>query len=223
MAGEDVDNLYMLAVELDRARLRYIMSISSLINEQMARPLSEDKRQMILAAATRLFAKEGVSASTARIAKEAGVAEGTVFIYFPTKDDLLNQLYLELKSQLRLAYANVLASTDLRQSLWQFWAAYVGWGLAKPVERQAMANLHLSNRISGQTRTLAAEGFKDVHGLLIQAQALGGLREQPIAFVGALMMAMAEASIDLISGDRELHETTSADGFSAFWRAIATT
>ncbi len=198
------------------------MSIQSLIDEQMARPLSEDKRQMILAAATRLFAKEGVSASTARIAKEAGVAEGTVFIYFPTKDDLLNQLYLELKSKLRLAYANVLASTDLRQSLWQFWAAYVGWGLANPVERQAMANLHLSNRVSGQTRALAAEGFKDVHELLIQAQALGGLREQPIAFVGALMMAMADASIDLISGDRELHKTTSADGFSAFWRAIAT-
>jgi len=36
------------------------------------------------------------------------------------------------------------------------------------------------------------------------------------------MMAMAEASIDLISGDRELHKMISADGFSAFWRAIAT-
>jgi AcrR family transcriptional regulator len=51
----------------------------------MARPRSEDKRNAILEAATEVVAEQGVSAPTARIAKRAGVAEGTLFTYFENK------------------------------------------------------------------------------------------------------------------------------------------
>ena len=67
----------------------------------MARPLSEDKRTAILEAATEMVAMLGVSAPTAKIAKDAGVAEGTLFTYFANKDELLNRLYQELKTDLR--------------------------------------------------------------------------------------------------------------------------
>ncbi len=62
----------------------------------MARPKSEDKKQALLEAATAAFAQSGIAASTALIARNAGVAEGTLFRYFATKDDLLNALYLGL-------------------------------------------------------------------------------------------------------------------------------
>ena len=58
----------------------------------MARPLSENKRNAILNAATQAVAALGTGASTAGIAKGAGVAEGSLFTYFSNKDDLLNQL-----------------------------------------------------------------------------------------------------------------------------------
>ena len=66
----------------------------------MARPRSEDKRAAILEAAAEAVAVLGVSAPTAKIAKGAGVAEGTLFTYFANKNELLNQLYLELKTDL---------------------------------------------------------------------------------------------------------------------------
>lgn len=66
----------------------------------MARPKSEDKKQALLEAATAAFAQSGIAASTALIARNAGVAEGTLFRYFATKDDLLNALYLHLKQDL---------------------------------------------------------------------------------------------------------------------------
>jgi AcrR family transcriptional regulator len=40
------------------------------------------------------IAEDGIDASTAGIAKAAGVAEGSLFRYFPDKDTLLNELYL---------------------------------------------------------------------------------------------------------------------------------
>lgn len=45
----------------------------------MARPKSEDKKQALLDAATTAFAQSGIAASTALIARKAGVAEGTLF------------------------------------------------------------------------------------------------------------------------------------------------
>jgi AcrR family transcriptional regulator len=45
----------------------------------------------------RAFAQSGIAASTSAIARSAGVAEGTLFRYFATKDELLNELYLSIK------------------------------------------------------------------------------------------------------------------------------
>ena len=67
----------------------------------MARPRSEDKRNAILDAATHVFAERGLTAApTSEISKQAGVAEGTLFTYFKTKEDLINALYREIKLEL---------------------------------------------------------------------------------------------------------------------------
>ena len=66
----------------------------------MARSKSDDKREAILSAAISAFADGGLSAPTSAISKAAGVAEGTLFTYFPTKDDLLNALYRQIKLEL---------------------------------------------------------------------------------------------------------------------------
>jgi AcrR family transcriptional regulator len=49
----------------------------------MARPLSDAKRNAILATATSAIAASGLAASTKAIARDAGVGEGTLFVYFP--------------------------------------------------------------------------------------------------------------------------------------------
>jgi AcrR family transcriptional regulator len=67
----------------------------------MARPRSEDKQKAILDAAVEEFAVRGVwSTPTSAISKAAGVAEGTLFTYFATKDVLVNALYRALKLEL---------------------------------------------------------------------------------------------------------------------------
>jgi TetR/AcrR family fatty acid metabolism transcriptional regulator len=53
-----------------------------------------DKYQRILEAAISVFAEQGFFQSTiAQIAKEAGVADGTIYLYFKNKDDILVQFY----------------------------------------------------------------------------------------------------------------------------------
>jgi len=50
----------------------------------------EATKARLVEVATRVFAKEGIAgSSTATIAKAAEVSHGTVFVHFPTRDDLL--------------------------------------------------------------------------------------------------------------------------------------
>ena len=53
-----------------------------------------NKYHMILEAAVKVFARQGFHQSTvAQIAKEAGVADGTIYLYFKNKDDILVQFF----------------------------------------------------------------------------------------------------------------------------------
>ena len=55
-----------------------------------------DKRERILAAAERIFARHGFfAARVSEIAKEAGVADGTIYLYFDGKEDLLVNIFRE--------------------------------------------------------------------------------------------------------------------------------
>lgn len=60
-----------------------------------------DKRERILKAAVRVFARKGFYATrVSEIAKAAGVADGTIYLYFKNKDDVLISLYDDRISRL---------------------------------------------------------------------------------------------------------------------------
>src|ERR1041384_7414408 len=72
---------------------------------------SGDKRERILLAAERIFARHGFfAARVSEIAKEAGVADGMIYLYFKSKDDLLISLFenrmIRVNDRLRAAIAD---------------------------------------------------------------------------------------------------------------------
>ncbi len=53
-----------------------------------------DKREAIMRAATKVFARRGYfNAKVADIASEAGIADGTVYLYFKSKDEILHSVF----------------------------------------------------------------------------------------------------------------------------------
>ena len=64
--------------------------------EIVSKRKDNEKHHRIIEAATKVFAKNGFYQSKiAQIAKEAGVADGTIYIYFENKDDILISLFEE--------------------------------------------------------------------------------------------------------------------------------
>ena len=66
----------------------------------MARRRSEDKRRRILQAAIKVFARKGYfAARVSELARRADVADGTIYLYFRGKEDILVSLFDEVMSE----------------------------------------------------------------------------------------------------------------------------
>src|SRR5262245_38633241 len=66
----------------------------------VARPKTEEKRKRILQAAVKVFARKGYfAARVSEIAKKAGVADGTIYLYFKSKEDILVRLFDEVMAE----------------------------------------------------------------------------------------------------------------------------
>lgn len=83
---------------------------------------SKDKRQKIIRAATKVFARHGFYHSkVSEIAREADVADGTIYLYFKNKDDLLISIFEESMDQfLTLTRSEIGKETDSLAKLRRF-------------------------------------------------------------------------------------------------------
>ena len=86
-----------------------------------ARSLTTDKREAILRAATSVFAHNGYfNSKVADIAREAGVADGTVYLYFKSKEDILHSIFdRNVEEALDAARKRIERVTDPKEKLRQ--------------------------------------------------------------------------------------------------------
>ncbi len=188
----------------------------------MARPRSEEKRNALMAAAARVIVTHGLSAPTALIAHEAGVANGSLFTYFETKADLLNHLYLDLKTgQASAALERLPVGAELRAQVFHLWSHWMDWAVSNPEKRRALAQLDVSDEITPASRAAAHQTMAGIADLLERSRANGPLRDAPLGFVVAIMNALAEATMDAIIRDPANAEQRCTVGFEALWRVIA--
>ena len=190
----------------------------------MARPKSEDKRNAILDAATRVFAERGLTAApTSEISKQAGVAEGTLFTYFKTKDDLINALYREIKLEVADAMmSDFPRKKNVRTRMRHVWDRYVNWGIANPKQRKVMAQLQVSEALTKESRDAGGAPFVEMQKTIRDAIERHILRaDLPIELISKTMAALAEATMDLIVLKPAMANKYRNSGYEIYWAGIA--
>jgi AcrR family transcriptional regulator len=94
------------------------------------------KKKAIIKAAFKLFTERGFHGTpTSMISQEAGIATGTLFRYFPTKEDLINSAYSVAKGHLAGAIKTGFNREDtLESQLRHIWGNLIRWGISNPEE-----------------------------------------------------------------------------------------
>lgn len=185
----------------------------------MARLKSPEKRQAILNATVSEIAQVGLSASTARIAKGAELAEGTIFTYFSSKDDLFNELYVALKTEVYgRIHADFPHHSGLRERVRHIWIEYLRWAMEKPAERKVSVLLNLSTEVSAATRERVGAERSAVTQALQELDPRGAFQGLPSGFAASAMTAMQEAVMEMASKHPHQADQFIERAFDAFWR-----
>lgn len=188
----------------------------------MARPKSEDKRKAILAAAVQVFAESGLSAATLAVSRAAGVAEGTLFTYFRTKDELLNAVYREIKQELAVVMMSGFPrKKSVRMRLKHVWDCFVDWGVANPAKRRVLAMLEVSDVLTVESKVAGAAPFAEIKPMVQEAidQRIMS-RGIPEELIGGTMQALASMTMDLMVAKKKTAEMFREKGFEVLWAGI---
>lgn len=114
----------------------------------------KEKELQILNASLKLFVEKGFhGTSTAEISKSAGVATGTLFHYFKTKEELINRLYLYSKESMVGEIAGQYNSEkSFKENIKYLWISLVDFGIKKPEMFQFILSFHCSPYITSLTK-----------------------------------------------------------------------
>jgi AcrR family transcriptional regulator len=188
---------------------------------RLAKPKSEDKRNAILSAATEVFAERGLGAPTAAITGAAGIAEGSLFTYFKTKDELINALYRELKLELADAtMSGFPRKQSVRRRLEHLWNGYVQWGVANPDRQKVLKQIQVWGGLTEESKQAASAPFSEIQRMADDAVTQKIFRDIPQAFIVAALGALAEMTMEFMVRESEGAEVYRTAGFETFWAGI---
>ncbi len=187
----------------------------------MARLKDPEKHRAILDAAVKEIAEIGLGAPTAKIAKRAGIAEGTLFTYFATKEELLNKLYLALKADLYTRIDEGFPrSASIERRAHHIWNAYLTWALEFPLRLRVTQQLHISTLLTTATREEASAGLGAIYDTIDSVDRHRALRRLPPGISSAVMAALQDATMALIAKRPAEREAIAEAMFRLFWRAV---
>lgn len=171
------------------------------MNKPLRRRLApEARKQEIVEAAERLLQAHGAHVRVEDVVREAGVAKGTFFLYFPTWDDLLETIRQRLVAAFEAAYpmpTEVDGPVDWPGLMDGLAGAYIDFAAARQGVGQVLFHSDFAER-----RPLAENGVFKLAAMIRagqEAQAFGPVDPDPTARL--LFAAIDEAGRAVAAGD----------------------
>lgn len=155
------------------------------------RKKDEAKSEIIFEASLDVLMDSGFGGfSMAKVAKRANIAVGTIYLYFNSKEDLLNQLYLKLyKESIERFLENFDATAPFREGLKRVWVNYLMHRINHYKKSHFLEEYYKSRFINDSHKQMAEQMKKPVHDIIQKGKDLGLVRkdvDNEMIFLGML-------------------------------------
>ncbi len=170
----------------------------------------KDRQEAILQTALTLFTERGFFGTpTSMISKEAGVATGTLFFYFRTKEELIDTLYRRIKGEAAAAMCRGLdREPDAKAKLHRIGLNAVAWGTEHPEKMKFMEQFAHSPFVSTTAQEEGMSRFLFLKDLIREGIAQGTVKDLDPELLISLMASsisglIARASSAATPAERE--------------------
>lgn len=184
-----------------------------------------DKEKQLIEAAIDLFAKEGFwNTPTSRIAKHAGVATGTLFNYFASKDVLIDAVYTQIKQEMiQHIMAGYPENGGIKARVEHVWFRFIDWGVHFPVRYGLLEQLKLSNLVSAEAQQTQEAELSFAYAMIEQGIQDGLFVAIAPMYLGMIYYAQLETAVHYATQ----HNLTDmaltrhiTQGFEILWKGI---
>ncbi|BBC31905.1 TetR family transcriptional regulator [Streptomyces graminofaciens] len=164
---------------------------------QRLRSDAERNRARIIAAGRKVFARDGLNASMASVAREAGVGIATILRHFPAKADLVAAVFSDRMD----AYADAVAVALADPDPWHGFTGYIETACAMQAADYGFADvLTMTFPTAKALEKRRDEAYEAMVELIRRAKATGRLRED-FAPSDLVLIHMANAGVVNATGD----------------------
>ncbi|WP_281646804.1 TetR/AcrR family transcriptional regulator [Parendozoicomonas sp. Alg238-R29] len=183
------------------------------------------KRDQILEASLKLFMENGFEKTpTSAISKAAGVATGTLFHHFKTKEDLISALYFEIKMEMRnLLMGNLKEGSSLKEQILSMFAVMIDWALESQDKFLFLAQFGESAFITSSTRERIDEAFGGGLNILGEGVSSGVFHQLPVELLSRQLAAQLFTSAGYVLDNPDCWQDQNFRTalLQYFWNSIA--
>jgi AcrR family transcriptional regulator len=183
-----------------------------------------NKEEIILETALKLFVEFGFQGTpTSKIAKEAGVANGTLFHYFPTKEALIGQLYVIIKQELNQILGN---KTDMngnvKEAFKQVYYSTINWALVNKDKFHYIQQVQFSPHLALIPTEVLHEQTQMHFNFIEYAKSNGAIRVLPTDLIFTLVNSQIMGIYQyILTQSSEQQPRIIEQGFEMIWELIA--
>lgn len=183
-----------------------------------------DNREKILSTALGLFTERGFSGTpTSLISKEAGVATGTLFFHFPTKEDLVDTLYRQVKSEAARAMRNGLEKEPaVAGKLRRAGRNAVAWGVANPAKYTFMEQFAHSPFVSTSAHEEGLSHFLFLRDLVKEGIGGGRIRDSDPDLLISMLASSVSGLVATVSAEKDSRKRGKLidEGLDIIWNGL---
>ncbi len=182
-----------------------------------------DKRQRILDATMELIAENGLhNTPMSQVSKHSGVSAGAIYHHFPSKEVLINQLYLLEKQRVMDATFGELDNTlDYRQQFYQLLELTYGYFIRYPQKLSLMEQCANSPLISEDTLKAKLNYEQIAAQFILRGIEQGQLKDLNLALLMSLLFSQIVALVKLPSVGQPVTEQLKQQAFDCCWDSVS--
>lgn len=184
-----------------------------------------NKKELIISAALNMFVDNGFhGTATSKIAQQAGVATGTLFQYFKTKDELVIALYIYIKEELiDFIKENTATTKNIKEEMKSQILSSLFWALDNPTKFRYIQQFHTSPYIGEVEKEILDKQVEPHFKLIQKGIEQGVIKSLPVDLIYSLISNQVFGLYQYITSNNlsktEQHETIQTT-FEMLWDMI---
>jgi AcrR family transcriptional regulator len=136
-----------------------------------------DKKEQIMNGAMKLFVEQDVQATPmSAIAKEAKTGMGTIYNYFATKEELINSIFIYIKTDQQEKISQSVEGISVRKQFEHYYLGYNQYWLTYPLHFKFVDQFERSPILSQVTKEQGMSIIQPIVNLLLQGQQQGVIK-----------------------------------------------